>query len=376
MGINDHRQVSRIVGSLWKNLKPEEKAIWEKKAAEEKEAHKIANPNYRYRPVYRKENNNRRRRIREADVKEAEDEERKCEVVARVLLEGREVTGEELDQEVEAQKVVDQAEGRQRGQRQRSRSRSRSTNSHDGNKHARNTSAPPGADAVLDELSFDGMHLQPTMPLHYARGGRLRSSTMPTSHNDFGLPGLPYPYYNTGMPELNPAAALLGGLTTRLSHNGYNSGVTGATAADGMPHITAGSSYGSSDGLPYSHNGLKSNAGDNVSLLSPSFTRKFSLGRWEVPGGPMNAFSDSAGGQTLAPPVEAGYGDIDSSRPGTSYGPGYEGSQDDQSRSYNQQGDQSYVPTYVYLSKADAQNPQIVEHYLSQGMGVSFPVDD
>ena len=41
LGINDHRQVSRIVGQLWKGLKPEEKSIWEKKAAEEKEAHKL-----------------------------------------------------------------------------------------------------------------------------------------------------------------------------------------------------------------------------------------------------------------------------------------------------------------------------------------------
>jgi hypothetical protein len=41
LGITDHRQVSRVVGQLWKGLKPEEKAIWEKKAAEEKEEHKL-----------------------------------------------------------------------------------------------------------------------------------------------------------------------------------------------------------------------------------------------------------------------------------------------------------------------------------------------
>lgn len=50
-------------------------------------AHHRQNPDYKYRPVYRREGVVRRRR-RKLEENDIEEEERKCEVVARVLLEG------------------------------------------------------------------------------------------------------------------------------------------------------------------------------------------------------------------------------------------------------------------------------------------------
>lgn len=39
-GITDHRHISRIVGTLWKNLPPETKKVWEGLAEKEKEEHR------------------------------------------------------------------------------------------------------------------------------------------------------------------------------------------------------------------------------------------------------------------------------------------------------------------------------------------------
>lgn len=123
LGITDHRHVSRIVGNLWKSLPAEEKRIWEEQAEKEKEEHRRAHPDYKYRPVYRREGVVRRRRRKAVDEKEVEEEERKCEVVARVLLEGGDVNEDRVEKEIEVQRERDEVEGRVRGPQSRSPSR-------------------------------------------------------------------------------------------------------------------------------------------------------------------------------------------------------------------------------------------------------------
>ncbi|CAH7686715.1 hypothetical protein PPACK8108_LOCUS21410 [Phakopsora pachyrhizi] len=51
----DHRQISKIVSHMWKNLPSHERIKWVKEAEVEKELHKRLHPDYRYKPVYRKE---------------------------------------------------------------------------------------------------------------------------------------------------------------------------------------------------------------------------------------------------------------------------------------------------------------------------------
>ncbi|KAG8918312.1 hypothetical protein FRC01_001929, partial [Tulasnella sp. 417] len=52
---SDNRNISKIAGAVWRALPQEEKLVWHKKATEEKEQHKLKYPNYKYRPVLRKE---------------------------------------------------------------------------------------------------------------------------------------------------------------------------------------------------------------------------------------------------------------------------------------------------------------------------------
>ena len=48
---NDHRNISRIAGSVWREMTAEDKAPWVKMAETEKEVHMKLNPGYRYSPV-------------------------------------------------------------------------------------------------------------------------------------------------------------------------------------------------------------------------------------------------------------------------------------------------------------------------------------
>ncbi|GAA94052.1 uncharacterized protein L969DRAFT_92984 [Mixia osmundae IAM 14324] len=52
-GVKDHRQMSKLIGELWRTLPANEKQIWTDKAKAEQEAHKLAHPDYRYRPAGR-----------------------------------------------------------------------------------------------------------------------------------------------------------------------------------------------------------------------------------------------------------------------------------------------------------------------------------
>ncbi|KAJ3748432.1 hypothetical protein DFH05DRAFT_1588655 [Lentinula detonsa] len=50
----NHSSLSKIIGSCWRSLPTEEKAIWEKRARAEKAEHKRKYPEYRFRPVHNK----------------------------------------------------------------------------------------------------------------------------------------------------------------------------------------------------------------------------------------------------------------------------------------------------------------------------------
>lgn len=110
----DHRQISRIVSHMWKNLPAEEKGRWEREAEQEKELHRKLHPDYRYKPVYRKDGPakkkvstgrrkaaNRKSPVSETSpnsmIEETEEsllqreqernEALRCEVVAKILME-------------------------------------------------------------------------------------------------------------------------------------------------------------------------------------------------------------------------------------------------------------------------------------------------
>ncbi|KIK61017.1 hypothetical protein GYMLUDRAFT_85036 [Collybiopsis luxurians FD-317 M1] len=53
----NHSSLSKIIGSCWRSLPAEEKAIWEKRARAEKAEHKRKYPEYRFRPVHNKNKN-------------------------------------------------------------------------------------------------------------------------------------------------------------------------------------------------------------------------------------------------------------------------------------------------------------------------------
>lgn len=372
------------------------------------------NPNYRYRPTYRKEVPSKRRKKKAIHEEEVEEEDRKCEVVARVLLEGREVDADELEREVEEQKLKDQLEGRQRTGRSRSRSRSNSKlsdgmrNNHNDNLHTdaqsfflgmggRPSSAPPqGADP------FEGNSNVPVVNNHFngvsSRGKRSR--TIGTSGPDFIMGE-----YSSLAQQPN--------LQTQVSHQRYMSESVGNTLppslrnASNLQHLFSNESSTASSEPAHSaagytqfpavsqspflstFSGFKGGNGD-VSLLSPSFSRKFSLGRWEVPqhhstggsfGSPLqgNAHpftgqqgSEASGFATSAlqqnPTANAGTVSSAASSLGSH-------EQNNYSAVAHPPSDQAFdpaavppgyncVPTYVYLSKEDAQNPQVCQSAL------------
>ncbi|OCH94018.1 hypothetical protein OBBRIDRAFT_770585 [Obba rivulosa] len=91
----NHCSLSKIIGNCWRALPLEEKRIWEVRAKEEKAAHQKRHPNYKYRPVHKKK---KEKEDAAAKRKEktplAESDERRCEDVAQLLLQGKK--GDEL----------------------------------------------------------------------------------------------------------------------------------------------------------------------------------------------------------------------------------------------------------------------------------------
>lgn len=72
----NHRNISRIVGNVWRQMSAEEKAPWVQRADEERLSHLLAYPNYRYSPVAdsntsRNGGPERKRKVRTIDPKPA-----------------------------------------------------------------------------------------------------------------------------------------------------------------------------------------------------------------------------------------------------------------------------------------------------------------
>lgn len=76
-------------GNCWRSLPLEEKRVWEVKAKHAKAEHKVQYPDYRFRPVHNK--NKDKKKEKPAG---AVEDERRCEEVAQLLLEGKK--GDEL----------------------------------------------------------------------------------------------------------------------------------------------------------------------------------------------------------------------------------------------------------------------------------------
>lgn len=85
----DHRNISKIAGSVWNNMPDHMKAEWAQRADQEKLEHMRKYPNYKFAPMVKKMKPIRRRGKRDS-VAEA----LRCLRVADLLLEGKE--GDEL----------------------------------------------------------------------------------------------------------------------------------------------------------------------------------------------------------------------------------------------------------------------------------------
>lgn len=81
------------LGNCWRALPLEEKRVWEVKAKHAKAEHKAKYPNYRFRPVH-----NKNKEKKKDKVQPTPEDERRCEEVAQLLLEGKK--GEQLAEAV------------------------------------------------------------------------------------------------------------------------------------------------------------------------------------------------------------------------------------------------------------------------------------
>lgn len=86
----NHGSLSKIIGNCWKALPDQEKKVWEARAKKAKAEHKEMYPNYRFKPVHNKNKNKNKKDKTPLD----EPDERRCEEVAQLLLEGKK--GDEL----------------------------------------------------------------------------------------------------------------------------------------------------------------------------------------------------------------------------------------------------------------------------------------
>ncbi|KDQ31683.1 hypothetical protein PLEOSDRAFT_1088079 [Pleurotus ostreatus PC15] len=80
----NHGSLSKIIGNCWRALPLDEKRVWEVKAKHAKAEHKARYPNYRFRPVHNKNKDKKKDKAQTTP-----DDERRCEEVAQLLLEGK-----------------------------------------------------------------------------------------------------------------------------------------------------------------------------------------------------------------------------------------------------------------------------------------------
>ncbi|WFD06958.1 hypothetical protein MVES1_002313 [Malassezia vespertilionis] len=76
----DHRNISRIISHMWRSLDPEERKQWENQAELEKERHRRAHPDYKYKP------SSRRAHIPRRNIRRRSSTERQCEQIADIIL--------------------------------------------------------------------------------------------------------------------------------------------------------------------------------------------------------------------------------------------------------------------------------------------------
>ncbi|KAL4251413.1 SOX/SOX-like transcription factor [Abortiporus biennis] len=92
----NHGSLSKIIGTCWRQLPLEEKRVWESKAKKAKAEHREKYPNYRFRPVHNKHKKEQAaaEAAKRNKVPVPAQDERRCEEVAQLLLEG--MKGDEL----------------------------------------------------------------------------------------------------------------------------------------------------------------------------------------------------------------------------------------------------------------------------------------
>ncbi|VDB85533.1 unnamed protein product [Peniophora sp. CBMAI 1063] len=96
----NHNNLSKIIGSTWKNLPEEERQVWMRMAAAEVEKHKKLYPDYKYQPKHKPRNApgasapKKARKGKNGKEPEADEEER-YEKLGSLLAKG--ITGEELE---------------------------------------------------------------------------------------------------------------------------------------------------------------------------------------------------------------------------------------------------------------------------------------
>ncbi|KAH8919409.1 hypothetical protein BT69DRAFT_1337321 [Atractiella rhizophila] len=87
-GVHDHRDISRIVGQMWKQLPASEKRRFEEMAEEEKAEHKRLYPDYKYKPVYKKTLADQgRKRKNKRGAEEDYEINRRCMEIANIISE-------------------------------------------------------------------------------------------------------------------------------------------------------------------------------------------------------------------------------------------------------------------------------------------------
>ncbi|KAH9930182.1 hypothetical protein B0H21DRAFT_761696 [Amylocystis lapponica] len=98
-----HGSLSKIIGNCWHALPLEQKKVWEDMAKRAKAEHREMYPDYRFKPVHNKnkpkaDKAGAPKRVEKAPPLSSPTEERRCEEVTQLLLEG--MKGEELAQAV------------------------------------------------------------------------------------------------------------------------------------------------------------------------------------------------------------------------------------------------------------------------------------
>lgn len=180
-------EVDLLSGNCWRSLPLEEKHVWEVKAKHAKAEHKLRYPEYRFRPVH---NKNKEKKKEKPQV--TPEEERRCEDVAALLLEG--MKGEALAAAVRA---LDQKQ---------------KPYAHQVDRHRRSSSVPLPNDyypqgIALPSVPFLSAHSRPASPARFMFGSRRASSAgaRPVGNlsRAWTLPSIPLQRDNSALPEVD-----------------------------------------------------------------------------------------------------------------------------------------------------------------------------